>query len=366
MKDTYGEKVQITIFGESHGPAIGAVIDGLPAGICLDTERIRKEMDRRAPGRDTLSTQRKESDAFFIQSGVFQGRTTGTALCVLIPNSGQHSGDYEDLRHLMRPGHGDYTGRVKYQGYNDYRGGGHFSGRLTAPLVFAGAIVSQWLEERGILVSAHIRRIGQIEDIPFDPMGEPVDKLKTLKEMALPVLDAPKAKEMEENILCALKEGDSVGGIIECMAVGLPAGLGDPFFDSVESRLSHAIFSIPAVKGIEFGSGFSFAGLRGSEANDAFCMDGKTVKTKTNRSGGILGGITDGMPLLYRAVIKPTASIAKPQETVDMDTMSDTVLRIRGRHDPCIVKRAVPVLEAVTAWTIMDMMLSEGKETDGK
>jgi chorismate synthase len=363
MSNTFGEVLRLSIFGESHGAAIGAVLDGLPPGETIDWDGVRKEMERRAPARNALSTARKEKDAFEIESGYFNDHTTGTPLCVMIRNSDQHSRDYEELRHVMRPGHADYTGRVRYDGYNDYRGGGHFSGRLTAPLVFAGAIAQQILARRGVTVGAHILQICSIMDLPFSPLGEQTERLLSLKDKMLPVLDDRRAGLMEQAILQAKNEINSVGGIIECMATGLPPGLGNPFFDSIESRLSHMLFSVPAVKGLEFGDGFALAYMNGSEANDAMRYDGDQVKTETNHNGGILGGITNGMPVLFRLVIKPTASIGQKQKTVDIDTKENCVLEIKGRHDPCIVQRAVPVIEAVTAWTLLDswMMTEKGR-----
>lgn len=355
--NTIGDQIKLTIYGESHGASIGAVLDGLPAGVSVDWDEVRREMERRAPGRNALSTDRKEKDAFEIQSGYFNDHTTGTPLCVMIRNGDQHSKDYDQLRHIMRPGHADYAGHVRYGGYNDYRGGGHFSGRLTAPLVFAGAIAKQVLQSRGITVGSHIQRIAGVEDARFSPLGESAERLEQLTHELLPLLDPSKAEAMKLAVRDARSAKDSVGGLIEVMAVGLPAGLGDPLFDSVESALAHMLFSVPAVKGVEFGDGFALAQMRGSEANDAMQYDGGTVKTLSNHNGGITGGITNGAPLLCRLVIKPTASIAKAQRTVDLDTGEDAELSITGRHDPCIVQRAVPVVEAATAWVLLDILL---------
>lgn len=356
--NTFGKTIALTIFGESHGLSIGAVLDGLPAGEAIDWDAVRMEMARRAPGKNPMSTARSEKDAFEIQSGFFNGYTTGTPLCAVIRNSDQHSRDYDQLRHLMRPGHADYSGKIRYSGFNDYRGGGHFSGRLTAPLVLAGAIASQMLARRGITSGAHILRLAGVEDTPFKATGESPDILTALKKETLPVIDKTKASLMEARILEAKNSLDSVGGVIECMVTGLPAGLGDPFFDSVESQISHMMFSVPAVKGIEFGDGFAMADMRGSEANDSFYYDGKTVKTRTNHNGGINGGITNGMPVVFRLAIKPTASISQPQQTIDTDTKENCELVIKGRHDPCIVQRAVPVIEAAVAWTVLDILLT--------
>ena len=357
MSATFGRNIRMTIFGESHGKAIGLVLDGLPPGTPIDESFIKEEMARRAPGQNQMSTQRQEKDAFIIESGVFEGKAAGTPICVLIPNSDQHSKDYSLLKDVMRPGHADYAGKVKYKGFNDYRGGGHFSGRLTAPLVFAGALAKTVLAKRGITVGTHIARIGKVTDSLFDPLGETAERLQELRSHAMPVLDENKETLMEAEIMTAREQQDSVGGIVEVMATGMPAGIGDPFFDSLESRLAHALFSVPAVKGIEFGAGFAMAALKGSEANDPMIFEGDKVKTTRNNNGGITGGITNGMPVLFRVAIKPTPSISQPQKTVNVTTGENTTLEIKGRHDPCIVPRAVPVIEAVTAWTLLDMLL---------
>ncbi len=357
MGATFGRKLRMTIFGESHGRGIGLVLDGLPPGTPIDEDFIKEEMARRAPGKNRMSTQRQETDAFLIESGVFEGKATGTPLCVLIPNSGQHSKDYSFLKDVMRPGHADYAGKVRYRGFNDYRGGGHFSGRLTAPLVFTGAVARTMLAQKGIIVGAHVARIGTITDALFNPLGETAERLQTLRRFTLPVLDDSKAALMEAEIMAAREQMDSVGGIVEVMAVGMPPGIGDPFFDSLESRLSHALFSVPAVKGIEFGAGFAMAALKGSETNDPMTFENGRVQTTRNNNGGLTGGITNGMPVLFRLVIKPTPSIGQPQQTVNVTESKDTVLEIKGRHDPCIVPRAVPVVEAVTSWVLLDMLL---------
>lgn len=361
MNNTFGRSAALTIFGESHGVSIGAVLDGLPAGEAIDWDAVRTEMARRAPGRNAMSTARSEADAFEVQSGFFNGYTTGTPLCAVIRNGDHRSKDYDQLRHIMRPGHADYSGKIRYGGYNDFRGGGHFSGRLTAPLVFAGAVASQILKRRGVAVGAHILQIGLVRDASFNPLGEDEALFASLKQETLPVLDKTKQAEMEEEIMAAKGDLDSVGGVIECMITGLPAGLGNPFFDSVESALSHMIFSVPAVKGVEFGDGFALASMRGSGGNDAFYYDGAAVKTKTNRNGGINGGITNGMPVLFRVAIKPTPSISRLQETIDTDTQENCTLEIKGRHDPSIVQRAVPVVEAAASWAILDVWLSTEK-----
>lgn len=357
MGATFGRNIRMTIFGESHGKGIGLVLDGLPPGTPIDEAFIKEEMARRAPGQNLMSTQRQEKDAFIIESGVFEGRAAGTPVCVLILNSDRHSKDYSILKNRMRPGHADYAGKIRYQGFNDYRGGGHFSGRLTAPLVFTGAVAKTILAKKGITVGAHIARIGQVTDSLFNPLGETEACLRELRKQVLPVLEPDKAALLEAEIMTAREQRDSVGGVVEVMATGMPPGIGDPFFDSLESRLSHALFSVPAVKGVEFGTGFGIAALKGSEANDPMTFAGGTVKTTRNHNGGITGGITNGMPVLFRVAIKPTPSISRPQQTVDLAAGKDTVLEIKGRHDPCIVPRAVPVIEAVTAWVLLDMLL---------
>ena len=375
MSATFGRNLRMTIFGESHGKGIGLVLDGLPPGTPIEEEFIKEEMARRAPGKNRMSTQRQEKDAFIIESGVFEGKATGTPLCVLIPNSDQHSkdysllkdvmrpghadyaGKYSLLKDVMRPGHADYAGKVRYKGFNDYRGGGHFSGRLTATLMFTGAVAKTVLAQKGIVVGAHVARIGKITDDLFNPLGEMAERLQALRKFTLPVLDDGKASLMEAEIMAAREQMDSVGGIVEVMAVGMPPGVGDPFFDSLESRLSHALFSVPAVKGVEFGAGFALAALKGSEASDPMTFDKGKVRTTRNNNGGITGGITNGMPVLFRVAIKPTPSIGQPQQTVNVAEGKDTILEIKGRHDPCIVPRAVPVIEAVTAWVLLDMLL---------
>ncbi len=352
--NTWGEQFRITIFGESHGEGIGVIIDGIPAGTELDFEEIRNEMRRRAPGQNGVSTPRKEKDEVRILSGFFNGKTTGTPLAGVIDNTNTISKDYTP--ELLRPGHADYTGFMKYGASHDYRGGGHFSGRLTAPLVFAGAIAKQMLKQEGIFVGAHILKLGDIEDVAFDPITGSPELFEKLRSRTIPVIDESVGDAMEEIILNKKQEQDSVGGILECSITGLPVGLGNPFFGSVESRISSMMFSIPAVKGIEFGAGFGFAQMPGSVANDAFCVENGEVKTKTNHNGGINGGITNGMPILCKVAIKPTPSIAKTQQTVNLKTMEETELSIQGRHDPCILQRAVPVVEAGCAIAILDML----------
>ena len=361
MSGIFGLNIKMSIYGESHGKAIGVVLDGLPPGLALDEEAISREMARRAPGQSALTTARKEKDAVEIQSGFFNGYTTGTPLCARIANSDQHSKDYSILKDKMRPGHGDYAGYVRYQGYNDYRGGGHFSARLTAPLVFAGAVAKQALAEHGITVGAHILRIHDITEPGFNPLGESEATLKAIDAKSFPVINDNIGEQMQNCILTAKGVLNSVGGVIELMAINLPAGLGAPYFDSVESRLSQILFSVPAVKGIEFGEGFGFAQLTGAEANDQMHYEEGKVRCYTNHNGGITGGLTNGMPLVFRVAMKPTPSISREQKTVSLAEQSDTTLTVVGRHDPCIVQRAVPVIEAVTAWTLWDLLIEAKK-----
>ena len=358
MSGMWGSKIKLSIFGESHGNAIGITIDGLPAGFSIDMDKIMMEMARRAPGKSSLSTPRKESDIPEILSGYFEGKTTGTPLCAIIRNSNTKSKDYSKLKDVMRPGHADYTGVVRYKGFNDYRGGGHFSGRITAPLVFAGAICKQILEVKGIIVSAHINSIGKIKDCSFLESDISDELLNSFKEKELPLINTKLEDEMRQEILSARSSGDSIGGTIECAILGVSPGIGDPFFDSVESTLAHLMFSVPAVKGIEFGKGFDISKMRGSEANDEYYLENGNIKTKTNNNGGILGGITNGMPIIFNVAIKPTASIFKEQNAVNIVTMEETTLCIEGRHDPCIVQRALPVIEAVAAIGITELMNS--------
>ncbi len=353
MSDMFGEKLKIALFGESHGEGIGCVISGLPAGFSIDLEAIDRDMARRAPGNSPLSTTRKEPDQAEILSGVFEGKTTGSALAVLIRNTNTRSQDYQP--HLPRPGHADYAAQVKYGGFQDYRGGGHFSARVTAPLVWAGSLARQLLAQKGVSLAAHIARIGAVEDTRFTQPDAAV--LEELLRKPFPVLDDAAADKMTAEVLAAKAEADSVGGIIECAAVGLPAGLGEPFFDSMESKIAHLLFSIPAIKGVEFGDGFGMAQLRGSVANDPFRMENGRVVTATNRNGGINGGITNGMPLIVRVACKPTPSIGQPQQTVDLLTGEDTTMTVHGRHDPCVVPRAVPIVEASVALCLLDAML---------
>ena len=355
MSATWGNKIRYTIFGESHGKGIGITIDGLPPGLEIDLSEITREMARRAPGRNLLSTARSEKDAYTIWSGFVNGTTTGTPLCAIIENNDQKSADYESLAMKFRPGHADYSGFIKYNGFNDIRGGGHFSGRLTAPLVFAGAIAKQLLRQKNIFIGSHIQRIESVCEAKFPSIHLEKQLLEELAHQDFAVIDPLIGKQMQECILSAKSAEDSVGGIIEAAVINLPAGLGDPFFDSLESTLSHLLFSIPGIKGVEFGAGFDFAEMRGSLSNDAICNHNGEIRTSTNHNGGLLGGISNGMPLIFRVAVKPTPSIHLEQHTVD-STGKNTTIVVGGRHDPCIVPRAVPVVEAVTAMAILDIL----------
>ncbi len=352
--NVWGEKFKISIFGESHGEGIGIVIDGIPSGTILDMDEINREMKRRAPGQSSFSTPRAEKDEVKILSGFYNGKTTGTPLAGVILNTNTISRDYTP--ELLRPGHADYTGFSKYGESHDYRGGGHFSGRLTAPLVFAGAIAKQVLAKEGIKIGAHISKLGGISDIAFDMTRITADTLEVVSHKYFPTIDTEAGDKMQEYILEKKKELNSVGGIIECGIVGLPVGLGEPFFGSVESRISSIMFSIPAVKGIEFGAGFGFAEMTGKDANDPFYIEDGNIKTQSNNNGGINGGITNGMPVVFQLAIKPTASISIPQKSVNIKTMENTEFTVKGRHDPCIAHRAVPVVEAGAAIAILDML----------
>lgn len=353
MKNTFGNAVTLTIFGESHGNGIGAVLDGLAPGIAVDPVIIAQKLALRRP-LGKISTARSEPDPFVIESGVFEGRTTGTPICLRIPNTDTKSGDYKELRHIARPGHADFTAFEKYNGYADYRGGGHFSGRITAALVAAGAVLQAALEQKEIFIGTHISKISGVSDDDFS--DDLLMQIKRLAKLPFAVLNEKKGALMKEEILRAKQDGDSVGGTLETAIVGLPAGVGEPWFDSLESLLSHALFSIPAVKGVSFGDGFSLADMRGSEANDAFAMRDGRVVTCTNHNGGINGGISNGMPVRFAVAIKPTPTIGKAQNTVDFWNGVDTSLAARGRHDPCIVHRAAVVVNSVSALVLADLL----------
>jgi chorismate synthase len=359
MSSQYGKKVKISIFGQSHSPAIGVSIDGLPAGIKIDMEELRTFLKRRSPGQNDISTARAEDDAPEVLSGLVENVTCGAPLAIIIRNEDARSVDYRELRDIPRPSHADFAAHIKYGGFQDVAGGGHFSGRLTAPLCAAGGICLQILRGLGIFVGAHILRIGGAEDDPFDPVAVSNTDFEAILENPLPVLNREAGESMKKQILEAKEKGDSVGGIVECAAVGLPVGLGDPMFDGIENRIAGIVFGIPGVKGIEFGSGFAVAGRRGSENNDSFFMDGEKVRTRTNNSGGILGGITNGMPLLFRAAFKPTPSIGMEQDSVSIERAKNAVLQVKGRHDPCIVPRALPCVEAAAAIALYDAFLDQ-------
>ena len=355
MSDCTGSAFTLTVFGESHGPAIGAVVTGLVPGTVIDEEFMARQMDkRRAKGK--ISTARTEADRVRIVSGVYKGRATGTALTLLIENQNVRSGDYQKTENLLRPGHADYTAFAKYGGHQDPRGGGHFSGRLTAPLVAAGSIFTKMLAEKGVVIATHLARCGGVEDVPFsrDP-DTLLAQAKALNQRDFAVLDEGRAAAMTRVIEAASAEGDSVGGVLETVVLGLPAGVGEPFFHSVESVLAQLLFSIPAVKGVEFGDGFALADLHGSQANDPLRMQNGRIVTTQNRNGGVNGGITNGMPVVLRTVVKPTPSIYKVQQTVDYAAKRNATLQINGRHDPCIVHRARVVQDSLVAFGLADL-----------
>lgn len=356
MSCSFGEKFKITVFGQSHSEAIGVVIDGIPAGIKLDTDKIGAFMSRRAPGKNVYSTKRKEADIPEIVSGVVDGITCGAPICAIIRNSDQHSKDYSKLKNLPRPSHSDFAAYVKHNGFNDIRGGGNFSGRMTAPMCFAGAVAMQILEEKGIRFGAHIEKIAGIRDERFDPVNVDAEQLKAVSSKEFPLINDGVKDEILAKIEEARLDCDSVGGVIECAVTGLPAGIGEPMFEGIENVISQAVFAVPAIKGIEFGNGFDCADLRGSENNDDFIIKDSKIATATNNHGGILGGITSSMPLIFRVAVKPTPSIAKPQMTVNLETLVPEELVIEGRHDPCIVPRAVPCIEAVTAIALINLI----------
>ena len=361
MSSSFGRDIKLSIFGGSHTKAIGVNIDGLPAGEAIDWDQVLTQMARRAPGQDKTATTRKEPDLPQVLCGLLDGVTTGAPLCAIIENTSQRSKDYENLYALPRPGHADYTAWVKYGGHNDLRGGGHFSGRLTAPLVFAGAVARQILARRGIAVGAHVASIAGVEDTPFDLAAVSPALLESLSQQYFPVIDPAAKERMYAQVEAARLEADSVGGVVECAVTGLPAGAGSPMFDGAENLIAQAVFGIPAVKGLEFGAGFAAAGMRGSQHNDPMFRDeGGQVKTRTNHAGGILGGITNGMPLVFRAAFKPTASIGKEQDTVDLLHGGEGKLVVRGRHDPCIVPRAVPVVEAAACVAVLELLAESG------
>lgn len=353
MSSTYGEHLKLSIFGQSHGAGIGMVLDGIPAGLGVDPAALRAFLARRAPGQNAYSTPRKEADAPEFLSGLEEGTTCGAPIAAVIRNTNTRSGDYANLKDCPRPGHADLTAQIKYGGFQDAAGGGHFSGRLTAPLCIAGGLCKQWLEGMGIQIFAHISAIAGISDTPFDPLAPDMDSIQP----EFPVVNQDAGARMRAAISAARSDGDSVGGIVECAVTGLPAGVGEPMFGGVESRIAQIVYGVPAVKGVEFGAGFAAAKLRGSQNNDDYVISDGQIHTVTNNSGGILGGITTGMPLIFRAALKPTPSISRPQQSVSLSSGEMQELVIKGRHDPCIVPRAVPVIEAAAAIAIFDMIL---------
>lgn len=357
MSSVIGDKIKLSIFGESHGEAIGCVIDGLPAGIKIDMNAVYKDMQRRAPGKDKTATPRLEKDIPHILSGMLDDVTTGAPLAMVIENTNTKSGDYSNLMTVPRPGHSDYPAYVKYGGNNDIRGGGHFSGRLTAPLVFAGSVAKQILSQMGVTIGAHIKQIGSVCDAVSDLNKTDKSLLDTLSSSTFSLIDETREQAMRDEIEKARLSLDSVGGIIECFAVGLPVGLGGNMFDTVEGKLASILFGVPAVKGVEFGIGFGFADKRASEVNDQYEIKNGRVATLSNNNGGVLGGMTDGAPLSVSVAIKPTPSIAKKQKSVNLLTMENAELEIHGRHDPCIVVRAVPVIECAVALGLLDLMM---------
>lgn len=356
MSSTYGESIKLSIFGQSHGPAVGMTLDGIPAGLPVDLDALQDFLNRRAPGKNAYSTPRAEADRPEFLSGIVDGYTCGAPITAFIRNNNTRSGDYSALKDSPRPGHADYPAQVKYKGYQDVAGGGHFSGRLTAPLCIAGGLCKQWLERENIKIGAHLSVVAGIADDPIsldwlNPEFERIGK-------DFPALNPEAGKQMLDEIQRARADGDSVGGIIECVVAGIPAGIGNPMFGGMESRIAQIIYGIPAVKGLDFGSGFSGSYLRGSQNNDAYTIQDGTVRTLTNNAGGILGGITTGMPLVFSVAIKPTPSISREQQSISLAKMEDEVLTVQGRHDPCIAPRAVPVVEAAAALAVYDAILS--------
>ncbi|MBQ6053337.1 MAG: chorismate synthase [Clostridia bacterium] len=358
MSSEYGKMLKISVFGQSHGKAVGVNIDGLPAGEEIDEEKLCAFMQRRAPGKNAVSTERKEEDAPIFLSGIVNGRTCGSPICAIIENKDVRPADYEGFAVTPRPGHADYTAVVKYGKGADVRGGGHFSGRLTAPICIAGGLAKQILERRGIYIGAHLASVGNEKDDAF-PIYPTKELFEEIENKPLPVINGESGERMTEAIKSAAAQLDSVGGTVECAVIGVKAGVGSPMFDGLENRIAAAVFGIPAVKGIEFGAGFESSKMFGSENNDAFEIKDGKVATKTNNCGGILGGISNGMPIVFRVAFKPTPSIGKEQKTVDLETVTDTVITVKGRHDPCVAVRAVPAVEAIAAIVMLDILLEE-------
>ena len=361
MSSIFGKSLTLSIFGQSHGAAIGAVLDGIPAGLPVNTDALQAFLNRRKPGQNDYSTPRKESDSVQILSGLVEGHTCGAPIAAILENSNTRSGDYENLKDCPRPGHADFSAQMKYGGFQDVAGGGHFSGRLTAPLCIAGGMCLQWLSRQGVEIRAHIQKIGTVKDDTLDWCQPDLDAIGT----DFPVVNQSAGAQMQEAIANAKKDGDSLDSIVECFVTGLPAGIGEPMFSGVEGHLAQILYGIPAVKGVSFGAGFGVAELRGSENNDAYTVTDGQIRTKTNNCGGILGGITNGMPLVFRVAFKPTPSIARTQQSISLATMAETELTVHGRHDPCIVPRAVPVVEAAAAIALYDLILSNTQHNGG-
>lgn len=359
MSSVICNNIKVSVFGESHGKAIGCVIDGLPAGIKLDMDLIYKDMARRAPGKDITSTPRLEKDIPNILSGTLDNVTTGAPLAMVIENTNTKSGDYNNLLSVPRPSHSDYPAYIKYNGFNDIRGGGHFSGRLTAPIVFAGAVAKQILEKEGIKIGAHIKQIGRVRDECFDMNNIETDLLENLSSKVFSTISSSAEEQMRAEIERYRMNQDSVGGEIECAATGISAGIGGNMFDTVESRLASVLFGIPAVKGVQFGLGFGFTDKNASSVNDEYEIKNEKVTLLSNNNGGVIGGITSGAPLVLSVAVKPTPSISKEQRSVNLQTMKNETLVIKGRHDPCIVPRAVPVIEAAVAIGILDILMQK-------
>ncbi|WP_312353020.1 chorismate synthase [Aminipila sp.] len=359
ISSSFGKKLKVTVFGGSHEPQIGVTIHGLPEGILIDFKKMEQFLSRRAPGNSIFTTPRKEPDTPVVEAGLMNGKTTGEPLTIIIKNTNTRSGDYSALRDIPRPAHADFTASIKYGDTINMSGGGPFSARMTAPLCIAGAIALQLLEDLGISIGAHLYSVGDVQDTPFDPVTAGETDFSPLRESAFPVISPEKGSAMQSVIKAAMAEGDSVGGVVECCAVGVPAGMGGPMYDSIEGHLAQIFFGIPAVKGIEFGNGFAGSLLKGSQNNDAFCIDNGEVRTLTNNHGGILGGISSGMPLICRLAFKPTPSISKEQQSVSLSRKENKKLMITGRHDPCVVIRAVPVVEAAMAIGLLDLLLSK-------
>ena len=356
MSSTYGENIKLSVFGQSHGPAIGMTLDGIPAGLSVDMDALNAFTARRAPGQNANSTPRKEADEPEFLSGIVDNYTCGAPIAAIIRNTNTRSGDYSALKDCPRPGHADFSAQIKYKGFQDIAGGGHFSGRLTAPICIAGGLCKQWLESKGIRIGAHISQIADVADDGLDWTNPNLDAIGR----NFPVINPSAGIKMQDAIAKAKAELDSIGGIIECFVTGMPAGLGGPMFGGIEGKIAQAIYGIPAVKGVEFGAGFGVCNLRGSENNDPYTIEDGVIKTKTNNAGGILGGISTGMPIVFRTALKPTPSIGVTQQSVSLSKLEQQSLSVQGRHDPCIIPRAVPVVEATTAITIFDLCLQEG------